>query len=61
MKIIEEGVVPKYTLKCKHCQTKFEYERHELHYSLYGKFIQIDCPLCKVQLSWLRGENPTEI
>lgn len=52
MKIIERGEHPKnklYTVKCKQCGTKFEFEAHEGHVvrdQRDGDFIQINCPVC---------------
>ena len=65
MKIIEEGKIPTFTLKCKHCQTKFEYQLSEVEHNgcYYGgrKFLSINCPLCQIGLAWMDGEKPEEI
>ena len=55
MKIIERGQHPKqklYTVCCRQCQTKFEFERHEAEVTYDqrdGDFITVACPVCQTR------------
>jgi hypothetical protein len=52
MKIIERGQQPKqklYTIRCRHCQSKFEFEQSEakvVRDQRDGDYVQIACPVC---------------
>lgn len=57
MKIIERGQQPKqklYTVRCRQCQTKFEFEQHEAKVTRDqrdGDYISIVCPVCLSQVT----------
>jgi hypothetical protein len=54
MRIIEAGKIPKYIIKCKHCGTKFEYQKSEVQYGgVYSRgrrMLSVRCPLCDIDL-----------
>jgi hypothetical protein len=55
MNIIERGKHPKnklYTVRCRQCETKFEFEKHEakMNYDQRdGDYVSIACPVCKTE------------
>ena len=65
MKIIKEGKIPSWPMKCKYCNTEFEYEATDVgHHDDYknNRYSHLFCPLCKNALSWLTTETiPTEL
>ena len=61
MKIIKEGIIPKYNMTCKHCGTEFEYQLSEVCFSVnfhpYKQFLSISCPVCELKIGWYEGEE----
>jgi hypothetical protein len=59
MNILEKGKIPKFILKCKHCQTKFEYQLSEVKHNgiFHGgvEYLSIECPLCQISQGWMDG------
>lgn len=57
MKIIERGTKPTdkvYTVRCRQCETKFEFEKHEGKVTCDqrdGDYISIVCPVCLNQVT----------
>ena len=55
MKVIECGVHPNeklYTVRCRQCSTKFEFEAHEakvIYDERDGNYVEIACPLCRTK------------